>query len=474
MEICRLSKKRKSVLKEISVNKILSIFLFSIIIYGCSLDTKSGLWTKTQKITKEEVSKKKIKQLFKEERVSEKEFNPTLKIRLISNPQNNSFINNFDNNNGRINYAGELKKISKFRFSKIDNFNQFEPNIIFHKEDIIFFDNKGSILKFDKFSKLIWKKNFYNKREKKLKPILSFGNNSKILIVADSIAKYYALDINTGELLWSKNNTAPFNSQIKVDKDKFFVVDFDNVLKSFSLKDGNEVWKIKTDKSLIRSQKKNSLVVVDGKVYFTNSIGDITGVDIESGNLIWQTPTQRSTLYEDLFFLKNSDIIFSRNTLIFSNNKNELFSFDVRSGLLNWKQKINSSLRSTLIDDYIFTVTMEGFLVVTNYKNGNIIRITDLFKKYRKKISKKKKKNKLNPIGFIMGKKNKNDIIPVGFIVGINDIYLTTNKGRLLIIDISSGKTKSSIKIDNAQISRPFILNQNLYIVKDNGIVKIN
>ena len=73
-----------------------------------------------------------------------------------------------------------------------------------------------------------------------------------------------------------------------------------------------------------------------------------------------------------------------------------------------------------------------------------------------------------------MGKKNKNDIIPVGFIVGINDIYLTTNKGRLLIIDISSGKTKSSIKIDNAQISRPFILNQNLYIVKDNGIVKIN
>ena len=39
-------------------------------------------------------------------------------------------------------------------------------------KDIIFFDNNGTILKFDEKSNLIWKKNYYSKSEKKSKPIL--------------------------------------------------------------------------------------------------------------------------------------------------------------------------------------------------------------------------------------------------------------------------------------------------------------
>ena len=54
--------------------------------------------------------------------------------------------------------------------------------------------------------------------KKKQKPILFFAKSNNILIVADNIAKFYALDINTGELLWTKKNKAPFNSQIKIYK----------------------------------------------------------------------------------------------------------------------------------------------------------------------------------------------------------------------------------------------------------------
>ena len=55
----------------------------------------------------------------------------------------------------------------------------------------------------------------------------------KILIVTDSIAKYYMLNLNTGNLIWSKNNIAPFNSQIKIYKNKFFVIDFQILLDVF-------------------------------------------------------------------------------------------------------------------------------------------------------------------------------------------------------------------------------------------------
>ena len=45
-----------------------------------------------------------------------------------------------------------------------------------------------------------------------------FGKTKNILIVADNISKYYAIDINNGELIWVNNNSSPFNSQIKIYK----------------------------------------------------------------------------------------------------------------------------------------------------------------------------------------------------------------------------------------------------------------
>ena len=469
------------------MSKFLGIILLLIFIASCSLDNKTGLWTKKQKIKEEKII---IKELFEKEKALEKEFNPNLKINLSAKLIDNSFINNFDNNNGRVNYNGTLKSISKFKFSKIDNFNQLEPEIIFDKNNVIFFDNKGSILKFDNFSKLIWKKNYYTKAEKKSKPILFFANNKNTLVVADSIAKYYAININNGELLWSKNNSAPFNSQVKIYKDKFFAIDFENILRCYSIKDGTELWQVKTDQSFIKSQKKLSLVIVDNNVYFNNSIGDVSAVDIASGDLLWQTPTQSSGIYEEAFFLKTSDLIANNNSILFSNNKNEFFSLDIKRGNLNWKQKVNSNIRSTLVDNIIFAISMEGFLIIIDNQSGNIIRITDVFTQYKRSFFKKRSrtytfgkkkktsskrivKEKTKPT-YTFGKKQGSTIEPIGFIVGSKNIYLTTSHGRLIIIDITTGKPTSILKIDNNKISRPFVLNKNLFIIKDNAIIKLD
>ena len=434
------------------MNKILGLFLVFILISNCSLDKKSSLWTESKKI--ETVNDLVINELFKNEEALNKEFNLNVKIQLKSNPTKNSFVNNLNNNNGRVSYNGSLKNISRFKFSTIDNFDQIEPEILFYGDNIIFFENKGSIFNFDKFSKLIWKKNFYKKFEKKAKPELSLANDKKTLIVADNLAKYYAMNIKTGELIWTKTNVAPFNSQIKIYDDKFFVTDFDNVLRCYSIKDGSELWNVKTDTAFIKSKKKLSLVILNGNIYFNNSIGDISAVDIKTGNLIWQTPTQSSLIYENSFLLETSDLIADDDAILLSNNRNEFFSFSANTGALNWQQKINSNIRPTLIENLIFTVTIEGFLVVIDNKTGNIIRITNVFDKI-----KKNKRSKIKPVGFIVGTKN---------------IYLTTDNGLLILIDISSGRSSSILKVDNEKISRPFILNKNLFIIKDNSIIKLN
>ncbi len=434
------------------MNRIV-IFLISIFLFvSCSLNKNSKFWTKDQYIQKEK--DQIFKEIFVKEEALGKEFNSNITLNLGKLVSINPIKRNYLNNDGRLNYDGELNKSSRFKFSKIKNFDQFEPVISFQGKNLIFFDDKGSILKFDEKSKLIWKKNYYSKLEKKLKPILQFANDGKTLIVADNIAKYFALDLYSGDILWSKNGLAPFNSQIKIYGNKFFIVDFSNTLRCFSMKNGNELWNIKTENSLIRSQKKLSIVIVNEQLYFKNSIGDISAVDINEGELLWQLPTQSNFTFEAAFSLETSDLISDGNTLLFSNNKNQFFSIDLATGSFNWENKVNSSLKPTLVGNYILTVSLEGYLIVIEKKSGNIIRVTDVFRNF--KISKR------------------NNIKPIGFVVGINKIYLTTDNGKLLIIDIKTGKTNSILKIDNDKISRPFISDKNLFVVKDNAIIKLD
>ncbi len=434
------------------MNKIISFIIFFIIITSCSFNQNSKFWSASQNIPEEKDSN--FKEIFVTEESLEKELNSNLKIKLNNKVNNDLAVRNYFNNDGRLDYDGELKKSSRYKFSKIKNFYQYEPTVSLNKKNLIFFDDKGSIIQFNEKSKLLWKKNYYSKSEKKLKPIMQFANNGKFLVVADNIAKYYMLDLDSGNLIWTKKNLAPFNSQIKIYDDKFFIIDYSNTLRCFSLKDGKELWNIKTENSLIRSQKKLSMVIVNGFIYFNNSIGDISAVDINKGELLWQLPTQSSLIYESSFSLETSDIITDSKSLFFSNNKNQLFSIDLGSGSFNWKNKVNSNLRPTLVGNYLFTVSIEGYLVVTEKISGNIIRVTDIFKKF-----KAKKRAKIKPTGFVMG---------------LNNIYLSTNNGRILVIDVLTGKTKSTLKIDNEKISRPIILDKNLFVVKDKAIIKLN
>ena len=59
----------------------------------------------------------------------------------------------------------------------------------------------------------------------------------------DNISKFYSLNSISGEVLWIKiKNINPFNSEVKDFKDKIFVVDLNNIIRCYSLKDGDEQW----------------------------------------------------------------------------------------------------------------------------------------------------------------------------------------------------------------------------------------
>ena len=420
------------------------LYLFILILFSsCGIGNK-----------KNENQNKNSKIIFQKSKPIKKELNSNLTISLNRLAQGEFFLENNTNILGNIDFETNFIKTLSYKFSSIEGFNHNQLEFIFTSdESIIFFDGKGSIFKINKDLKEIWKVNHYTKKEKKLKPIVYFAQADKKIIAADNLSRINLINLKDGNLIKSIESVTGFNSNIKVSEEKFFIVDFENTIRCFSTNDGSELWNFNTENPFIKSKKKLSLVIKGELVFFINSVGDLTALNINNGSLFWQTPTKSNIIYQDAFTLENSDLVFVNNSIYFSNNKNELFSIDARTGTVNWKQTVNSILTPIIFEGMVFTVSNEGYLFVLDEKKGNIIRITNMLKNI------KNKKNKVRPSGFIIAR---------------NKIYLSLNNGRLIKSDVTTGIEENIFKLGNSKILRPSIFSDKMYLLKNNAIIKTN
>lgn len=432
------------------MNKVFVLILIPFFLYSCSLNSNSKIWNKEQ--NKLEKSKD-FKKIDFEEKKEVTELNSSIKINF-SNIQLNENSLNDQNNFGSLKYLGMLEKVGSFKFSKFKDINNLNFKPLFLENGLVFFDKKGSIIRYDENSKIIWKKNYYSKSEKKLSPKLSFYKEEENIYIIDTIGKIYSIDILNGDLNWKNNNNYPFNSEIKISQEKLFAVDYNNILRCFNKKDGSQCWKYQTETSLTLSNTKYSIILYKNNVIFSNSLGDVTSIDISSGTVNWQIPTQSNLILNQSYNFKNSRLVGDDNSIYFSNNQNQFYSIDIKNGFINWMNQINSSLTPILIQDTIFTISDEGYLYTLQKKEGNIIRINDIYEIYKPKERKK--------------------IKPIGFKIGNEKLYLTNNDGKILVVDLSTGKVVKTQKISRETISKPFINNENLYIIKNGSIIKFN
>lgn len=436
----------------ILVSKIFYLSIIIILFQSCSFDTKSGFWSQEKKIAELEEKNEKTKKLFEKESISNLEFNPNLKLKLSLDKKytNKTKQNNFGPLKTNIN----LKKISNYKFKKIQYFDQFEPEIVFYGTDILFFEKDGSIVRFNKEGKIVWKVNHYKKRDKKLQPLIKLTMYNQNILVTDSLSKIYLIKANNGELIWSTEHVVNFISQIKIDENRFYALDANNTLHCFSLTNGRKLWEFKSEEKFINSQKQTSIILDKEKVIFDNSKGEIIALNKFNGNLLWISPTISFDESYQSFLLKTSDIVLDNKDIFFSNNKNDFYSLNSDTGLLNWKQNINSYMRPIIVDNVIFSISSNGYLNIIEKNTGNIIRATNILKN----LKERKKKR----ISF------------AGFIVTSKQVIISTNQGHLILVNIENGLTEKIFRVSRNQISKPYENNNNIFVIEDNRIIKLN
>ena len=439
--------------------KNLIFFLIFILLVNCSFDNKTGIWSGSKKekrkiseLEKEQKQTKVVDYIYSSKSVYSKEISLTKKI-SISNPRKNlswkmSSLNQ-QNFLGNIYLSGIdniflKKKIGKNKFpmSKI-----ISSPLVF-ENNIIFSDNNGTIFNINQNGEINWKKNIYKKIYKKVYKNLVFAIYQNNIYVADNIGFIYSIGLNNGKLVWIKNHGIPIKSNIKIYKNKIFLINQDNRILCFNTKNGSKIWDIRSVPSFIKLQNfLSSAISKQGDVIAINSSGDLFKVNANNGKIDWSLNTLESTLAHATDFFKSSEIVIIDDNIIFS-SKSSIFSYNLNTGYTNWKQEV-SSIGAPIIDGKnIFILTDNGYFVIIDKDTGIIISSTNILKI----LKKKKQETKIT-----------------GFIMGSGKIYSVTSNGYLIVSSPVSGKVEYFKKIGDPVTSAPIINNGKLYILTKNS-----
>ena len=123
--------------------RIFFLFTLFIFIFSCSLNKNSKFWTSSKNINID--NNEFTEKIIVKESAINKEFNSNIRVILKSNISEQNSINRYYNFYGRNNFDSKLQKSSRYRFTKIKNFYQFEPEVSINEKHLRVFEK--SIIK---------------------------------------------------------------------------------------------------------------------------------------------------------------------------------------------------------------------------------------------------------------------------------------------------------------------------------------
>ncbi|MDA9624555.1 PQQ-like beta-propeller repeat protein, partial [Pelagibacteraceae bacterium] len=473
---------------------------FILIIQGCSFDNKTGIWTdgnKVQKVKKNESKdittleknkKFKLKCAFilsKEDYNkcvggnNEKKFDPNLEdvfitektidyekkidTQLINLLIEKPFVNshwlqeNFSDTNNISNFYYSNKKenvfksraLSKYFVTKsLDYFKPTKPLIF--EDNAVSFDQKGTVYFYSiKDKKKVWEFNFYKKKFKKYNKLIFLHIYNNIVYAADNLGYIYALELNSGTLIWAKNFGIPFRSNIKLINDQIFIADQDNTIYSIDL-NGDIIWKFATSPTFLKTDYLNNIILDDetASLIFYNTSGEMYSINFLNQNINWVVNTLNIVGNKSNDLLLSVPIILKREGIFLYNGRN-LTKYNKTNGQKLWTKNISLKTKPVATANNLFVITKKDFLICLDSTTGEVMWSTKVFNTIDIKENKLKRK-----FGRI-----------ASFTIAQNELLLFTSAGQIISFDYRDGSLISYKKIMKFGLSTdPIIANGNLYL----------
>ena len=273
-----------------------------------------------------------------------------------------------------------------------------------------------------------------------------------VLFVATGIAEVYALNAETGEMVWRVTVSGPIRAAPTVAGDRLYVVTIDNELYALDVKDGKTLWK-HTGISEIAGLLGGSAPAVQGNtVVVPYSSGEIYALQAANGRVLWADnlgPVRRGDIASQITDIRGLPVVDNDYVYAISHG-GRMVAIDFKTGRRVWDKLFGGVQTPWVAGDYLYVITIDEQLICLNRKTGQVRWVAVLLR-YE------------NP------ESRTDPIIWNGPVLAGDRLVVTSSRGEALSISPYTGEMLGKINLPGSITLPPIVAGETIYVLSDSG-----
>jgi len=260
------------------------------------------------------------------------------------------------------------------------------------------------------------------------------------VFAATGFGSVMALDAGSGQTVWSKNFAIPIRQAPTAAEGRVFVVNSESELLCLSGADGSQLW---TQKGLPENAALltgASPAVASNVVFVPYPSGEITAVDIKTGQAKWTDSLAKGAINTSATAIgEAARPVVDRDAVFAMSRGGQLIATSKEKGERLWTREFKGSQTPWVAGDTVFVVDMTGKLAALARKDGKARWVAAL------------------PGGGHWS----------GPVLAGNRLWLASSNGLLVAVDAISGAIATQSDLGTPVMITPVVAEGRLYVLTD-------
>ncbi len=273
-----------------------------------------------------------------------------------------------------------------------------------------------------------------------------------VVFATTGYGEVFALEAASGATIWKRQIGAPFRVAPAVAEGRVFAISYDNRMTALAADDGRELWShdgIAEDAGLVGG----ATPAVDGGIVVAPySSGQLFGLRVENGRVVWQDQLVRLARFTPLATLSEirGSPVIDRGLVYAISHSGRMVAIDLRSGDRIWERDIEGVETPWVAGDFIFLVTTQAEVICLSRRGGRIRWVTQLQRF-------EDEEDHTDPVRW------------AGPVLGGDRLILLSSHGRAVAVSPYTGQLLGEIELAEAAVLGPVVAEGTLFILTDDA-----
>ena len=320
---------------------------------------------------------------------------------------------------------------------------------------IFVYKSNGDVVALSTGGARLWTRSLRPEGEKDVAPGGGVALSGDIVYAATGYRSLAALNAASGQILWTVDLPTPARGAPVAGNGLIVVVSQSNEVYAINQQDGTEAWNyIGIDETAGVLSSANP-AITGGRVVVPFSSGEITALDLKTGEPAWidgVTRGFRTQAVSGLADVSASPIV-SGNTVYATGVSGRTIAASLRSGERQWEQDLGSVHTPVVSGNALFMVDLDDRMVALDRKTGETLWATVLPRPERKK----RRRNWAGPV------------LANGALVAVS------SDGRMALVDAASGSIMATYDVNTDVYVAPIVAGGRLIVLDgDDAVAAFN